>query len=103
MKLIFLNTYIIAVKEINKPSEMISISPLFVLTSPYIGGGNVGVYFKIWDSKSRIWDSEFRLRDSEFGFKSAILVSESHRQDSESHIWDLKFEIISHIPSTNVR
>ena len=30
-----------AVKETSKPSEIISISPLLVLTSPYIGGGNI--------------------------------------------------------------
>ena len=75
MKLIFLNTYIIAVKETSKPSEpsahYLCLLPLTLSTGFKKQDGG-------FESKtqSHIWDSESRLR--------LINSLESRRRDSES-------------------
>ena len=80
MKLIFLNTYIIAVKETSKPSEpsahYLCLLPLTLSTGfkKQDGGFESKTQSHIWDSESRLRDSESRRRDSR----------ESRRRDSES-------------------
>ena len=71
MKLIFLNTYIIAVKETSKPSEpsahYLCLLPLTLSTGfkKQDGGYESNLESHIWDSESRLRDSESHIWDSQ--------------------------------------
>ena len=69
MKLIFLNTYIIAVKETSKPSEpsahYLCLLPLTLSTGfkKQDGGFESKTQSHIWDSESRLRDSKNKMAD----------------------------------------
>ena len=101
MKLIFLNTYIIAVKETSKPSEpsahYLCLLPLTLSTGFKKQDGG-------FESKtqSHIWDSESRLRDSESHIWDSRIYSVDRGLDpprSSSHIFTQRtvFIIVTYI------
>ena len=85
MKLIFLNTYIIAVKETSKPSEpsahYLCLLPLTLSTGfkKQDCGFESKTQSHIWDSESHIWDSQV--------YSAGIQERALRDQRNKSYLW----------------